>query len=439
MRALFEALQAAAASHARWEREMAANVFKSKKRLIVLGLLLLPIAVVSIVHAAPLPAVLGGKETYSPVFFTNTIFIASVLVGLCAGLITGCIGAGGGFIITPALMSVGVKGILAVGTDLFHIFAKAIMGTAVHKKLGNVSVKLAIAFLVGSGVGSTLGGSLNRALYKMDPVLSDTFINLVYVVLLGFLGIYAMYDFMSLRKGSANVGAHVGDSAHGREASTKKGGMVATMQGVKIPPMITFDEDLVPGGKRISGVFVAIAGAIVGLAAAIMGVGGGFLTFPIFVYVLGVSSFTTVGTDILQIIFTAGWACVTQYAIYGFIFYTLAMGMLVGSLVGIQVGALTTKVVKGIHIRGFYAVTILAGFINRLFALPGKLVEMKWVSLPKGVIKAFDTAGFYIFFIVVGLFAVWVMREFFGKLGVLRGEAVAPTETTKRAKSAVGG
>ena len=57
-----------------------------------------------------------------------------------AGLITGCIGAGGGFIIAPALMSAGIKGILAVGTDLFHIFAKAIMGSVIHRKLGNVSV-----------------------------------------------------------------------------------------------------------------------------------------------------------------------------------------------------------------------------------------------------------------------------------------------------------
>ena len=94
------------------------------------------------------------------------------------------------FIITPALMSAGVKGILAVGTDLFHIFAKAIMGTAVHKKLGNVSVKLAIAFLVGAGVGVTGGGVINRTLYEANPVLSDTFISIVYVVLLGFLGSY---------------------------------------------------------------------------------------------------------------------------------------------------------------------------------------------------------------------------------------------------------
>jgi hypothetical protein len=153
-----------------------------------------------------------------------------------------------------------------------------------------------------------------------------------------------------------------------------------------------------------------------------MGVGGGFLTFPMFIYILGVSSFTTVGTDILQIIFTAGYSCITQYAIYGFVFYTLAMGMLLGSLVGIQLGALTTKVVKGIHIRGFYAVTIIAGFINRLFAMPSKLREMQLMSIPKSVASGLNTAGIWIFFIIVGLFAFWVLREFFGNMKALRGE-----------------
>ncbi len=122
-------------------------------------------------------------------------------IGLAAGLITGCIGAGGGFIITPALMAAGVKGILAVGTDLFHIFAKAIMGTTVHRKLGNVSLKLAIAFLIGSGAGTFVGGAINRVLYNIDPLLSEGFISLIYAILLGFLGFYALFDFLSSRKG----------------------------------------------------------------------------------------------------------------------------------------------------------------------------------------------------------------------------------------------
>jgi uncharacterized protein len=419
---VYQGLQAAAEAQARWEIEMAQTILGSRKRMVVLFLLLVPIVAVGIAWAANPPEFVGGKEAYLPAYYTPKVFVASMLIGLCAGLITGCIGAGGGFIITPALMSAGIKGILAVGTDLFHIFAKAIMGTAVHKKLGNVSVKLAIAFLVGSGVGSTLGGYVNRKIYDYNPVTSDAFINVVYVVLLGFLGFYALADFLRLRKGEGEVGAHVGESAHGTEAAAGKRGIVATLQGMRIPPLIRFDEDLVPGGKRIPAVFVVICGAIVGVAASIMGVGGGFLTFPMFIYVLGVSSFTTVGTDILQIIFTAGYACITQYAIYGFIFYTLAMGMLLGSLIGIQLGALTTKVVKGIHIRGFYAITILAGFVNRLFALPSKLAEMKLISVSKAVTGALDTAGIVVFFIVVGVFAVWVMREFFSKISLLRGE-----------------
>ncbi|MDD4952043.1 MAG: sulfite exporter TauE/SafE family protein [Desulfovibrionaceae bacterium] len=415
-RKVYDMLLMAARAHARWDYEASMSILKSKKKILILLLLAVPAILVSIGVAADLslPDILGGKKAYSPAFYTPGIFLVSILIGLCAGLITGCIGAGGGFIITPALMSAGIKGILAVGTDLFHIFAKAIMGTAVHRKLGNVSVGLAVAFLVGSGLGVTGGGVINRALYETNPVLSDTFISVIYVVLLGFLGIYAMTDFLRLRKSDSGGGAHGGPSPHHTP------GLPAKLQAAHIPPMIRFDEDLVPGGKKISFLFVAICGAIVGFVAAIMGVGGGFLTFPMFVYILGVSSFTTVGTDILQIIFTAGYASISQYAIYGFIFYTLAMGMLLGSLIGIQLGALTTKLVKGIYIRGFYATAILAGFLNRLFALPGKLSEMKYIALDKATGDMLATVGNWVFFIVVGIFAVWVIGTFFSKIGELR-------------------
>jgi uncharacterized protein len=428
MKTLYKMFMLASTAHAKWDYETSMNIIHDKKRRRILGLMILPIILVSIALAAgdatgELPKYLGGKEAYMPAYYTGFIFVVSILVGLCAGLITGAIGAGGGFIITPALMSAGIKGILAVGTDLFHIFAKAIMGTVVHKKLGNVSVTLAVAFLVGSGIGVTGGGVINRTLYETNPLLSDTFISVVYVILLGFLGIYGMVDFLRLSKSGEDVGAHAGDSAHGAEAATGKKGLPARLQSAKLPPMITFDEDLAPGGKQISGVFVALSGALVGFVAAIMGVGGGFLTFPIFVYILGVSSFTTVGTDILQIIFTAGYAAIAQYAIYGFIFYTLAMGMLLGSLFGIQLGALTTKVVKGIHIRGFYAMSVLAGFINRLFALPGKLVEMEYISLSKPVVAMLSTVGNWVFFLVVAAFALWVLGKFVGNLKTLRGEA----------------
>lgn len=414
-RQVFEFLKQASIAHAKWDMEMSLSILRSRKKLAILGLMVLPILLINFAVAADM---IGSKTAYAPAFYTNTIFVVSIFVGLAAGLITGCIGAGGGFIITPALMAAGVKGILAVGTDLFHIFAKAIMGTAVHKKLGNVSVKLAIAFLVGSGVGTVIGGAINTGLYNKDPLLSEMFISAIYAVLLGFLGFYALFDYLSAsRKGETGSG----HDAHGGSSGTT--GLATTIQKIRVAPMITFDEDFVPGGKQISGWIVAAGGMVVGILAAIMGVGGGFVTFPMFVYIFGVSSMTTVGTDILQIIFTAGLAAVGQYAIYGYVFYTLAMGMLIGSLLGIQIGALTTKVVKGIHIRGFYAVSIIAGFINRISVLPKKMVELEMVKIDMGLCNQIEFVGNIIFWIVVALFGFWIFSKFFGNLGKLRQEA----------------
>lgn len=413
-RQVYEFLKSASIAHAQWDYEVSMSIIRSRKRLMILGLMTLPILLVSIALAAG-GDMLGGKQAFAPAFYSINIFMVSIFIGLIAGLITGCIGAGGGFIITPALMAAGIKGILAVGTDLFHIFAKAIMGTTVHKKLGNVSGSLAIAFLVGSILGATIGSWINMALFNANPLLSDVFISSIYAVLLGFLGFYALFDFIKSSR------ANVGGDAHGGPAGTT--GLAVKLQGINMPPMITFDQDLVPGGRRLSGWIIAVGGMFVGLLAAIMGVGGGFVTFPMFVYVFGVSSMTTVGTDILQIIFTAGYAAITGYAIHGYVFYTLAMGMLIGSLLGIQLGALTTKVVKGIHIRGFYAISILAGFINRVTTLPKKLVEMEVLSMPQDIVNTIEYVGSIVFWVVVVIFGGWVISKFITNIGKLRAEA----------------
>jgi uncharacterized membrane protein YfcA len=422
-------MMAGARAHARWELEVSRVIFRDKRRMVLLGLLTLPAILGGIAFAdqvgQALPHFLGGKEAYSPAFYSTGIFVASIVIGLIAGLITGCIGAGGGFVITPALMSAGIKGILAVGTDLFHIFAKAIMGSVIHKKLGNVSVALAAVFVIGSIIGATLGGLINRVLYEINPVLSDAFITTIYALMLGFLGIYALVDYLkaraSMKKEMDFHGA--GQGAHGAKVEgADMGGLPKKLQAVKLPPLIKFDQDFTPGGRSISWVFLVLSGALVGLTAGIMGVGGGFLTFPIFVYVLGVSSMTTVGTDIFQIIFTAGYGAVTQYAIYGFIFYTLAMGMLLGSLLGIQIGAMSTLVVKGITIRGFYAMAVLAGFVNRIFALPAKLGAMEVLPIPKPTGALIENIGGVIFFVVVGVFGVWVIGTFLRNIKVLKGE-----------------
>ena len=416
-----------AQAHAKWEIQISNTILRDRKRLLLLGLLLIPAILGSIAFAEEisdsLPDLLGGKNAYSPAFYSNGIFIVSILVGVGAGLITGCIGAGGGFIIAPALMSAGIKGILAVGTDLFHIFAKAIMGSVIHRKLGNVSIALAVVFLIGAMIGATAGGVINRVLYEINPVLSDAFITTIYSVMLGLLGAYAMTDYLKSLKIGKKGGPHGDAATHGgKSEGTDLGSLPKKLQALNLPPMVTFDQGITPGGRNISWVFLVLSGTLVGLAAGIMGVGGGFLTFPIFVYVLGVSSMTTVGTDIFQIVFTAGFAAISQYAIYGFIFYTLAMGMLLGSLIGIQIGAMVTKVVPGITIRGFYAMAVLAGAVNRIFALPSKLGKMGVIGISKQTGAILDTIGIWAFFIVIGAFSVWVIGTFILNIKVLKGE-----------------
>jgi len=96
--------------------------------------------------------------------------------------------------------------------------------------------------------------------------------------------------------------------------------------------------------------------------------------------------------------------------------------MLLGSLLGIQIGAMVTKVVKGITIRGFYAMAVLAGFMNRFFALPAKLGEMEVIPISKQTGAVLDAIGIWAFFIVIGGFGVWVIGTFLKNIGKLKGE-----------------
>jgi hypothetical protein len=419
-------LHAGGQAQARWELEVSQVILSRKKKVLLAAFfpILLTIGL-NFAFAESIPSripILGGSRAYIPAFVTPTIFYGSIFVGLLAGLITGVIGAGGGYILTPALMSFGVKGIMAVGTDQFHLFAKAIIGTAIHRKLGNVNLRLAIWFVVGSFFGVTLGGMINRAVYQISPALSDALISSVYVIVLGVLGIYSLADWLRLRKRGVAVRST-------KDASTD---FAKWLQALPLKPRVRFDEDIVPAGRSISVYPIIFCGSVVGLVAAIMGVGGGFLTFPMFVYGLGVSTFTTVGTDILQIIFTAFYSSIFQYAIYGFVFYTVAMGMLLGSLVGVQIGAMVTKIVTGVAIRAFYALTILAGFSNRVCALIRKLADTGYIALSPEVTSPIETAGTIAFFLLVGIFGAWVLTVFFKNLGTIRGGRQSASAMDKR-------
>jgi uncharacterized protein len=398
---------------AKWEIETSQRILARRKKYLFLAVL--PILLVFVMQsptvAEALPdkvPVLGGSTAFMPCFANPTMFCGSIFVGLIGGLIAGAIGAGGGYVLTPALMSFGVRGIMAVGTDQFHIFAEAIMGTTLHKKMGNVHLGLAALFVTGSLCGVTIGGTINRAIFAKNPAMSDALISAVYVIVLGIIGIGAIIDFIRLKNAKKKSSV---------EATTA---FAKWLQSLPLKPMITFDKNIVPGGKKISIYPVILCGLIVGFVAAIMGVGGGFLTFPMFVYGLGVSTFTTVGTDLLQIIFTTSYSSIFQYAIYGFVFYTISIGMLLGSLIGVQIGAMVTKMITGARIRVFYALTILAGFANRACALPRKLADLGYISMTRNTSIIIERFGTVIFFAIIGTFALWVLAVFFKNVPKIR-------------------
>ena len=126
-------------------------------------------------------------------------------------------------------------------------------------------------------------------------------------------------------------------------------------------------------------------GAVTGPITGRTGAGGGFTTFSIFVYLLGNPTAVIAGTNSPQAIFTAVYGGIFEYAVHGYVFRTLAMGMLLGSLVGVQLGALATACVSPMYIRAFYAVAILAGFVNQLSSLSESLAKLGIVDLDPSV------------------------------------------------------
>jgi uncharacterized membrane protein YfcA len=340
-RRVFEFLKMGSQAHAQWDYEVSMSILKNRKRLLVLLALLLPICVVSFLEAGDM---IGSKTAYAPAFYSTNIFLVSILIGLCAGLITGCIGAGGGFVITPALMAAGVKGILAVGTDLFHIFAKAIMGTAVHKKLGNVSVKLAVAFLVGSGGGTFIGGYINKSLMTMIR-LSELFISLVYAVLL-VLGFYALIDFIA------------------RKSNTRSARQQVTRQDSQTVQKGRSPHDHLRRGLRSAAGRSQAPWRWAALSGSWLRSGvGGALSRSRCCLRAGVSSMTTVGTTFCRSSST-GLAAIPQYAIYSMSSHFAGNAWFAYR----HPGRRATTMWLGCQYR-LHAVSILAGFINRAATL----------------------------------------------------------------------
>jgi uncharacterized protein len=283
-------------------------------------------------------------------------------VGVFVGFLSGMFGVGGGFLITPLLMMVGVPTTVAAASGSCQMVATSSSGLAAHFRLGNVDVKLGTVLLLGGLAGAAVGVQIIKVLRALGE--ADLVITITYIVVLGLVGGYMFFESLQ----------------------TLRRGMLATRpmvlpQGEFFLSKLPFQMDFPCSQVRHSLLLPFILGAVVGVLAAIMGVGGGFLMVPMMVYLLGMPMHAAVGTDLFQILFTCAAVTFMQATTNHTVDLLLAVPLAIGSAIGAQAGASFSRFLRGEQLRILLAVMVLL-VMGKM--LTGLVVEPATVLHPAG-------------------------------------------------------
>ena len=284
--------------------------------------------------------------------------IALMVIGFIVGVLGGFFGVGGGFLAAPFMFWIGVPMNFVVGTDLAHMTGKSIVAFKRHRALGHVDVKLGAWMIVGTMVGVEIGAQVIEALEARESV--DLVIGIIYIVILSLVTVFTAYEAIrSLRMMQAEK----------MDAKDVVGfqGIAKRISSIKIPPMISFPAS---GIESISIWSVVGVGLFTGVLSGMLGVGGGFIRMPMLVYVLGIPTHVAVGTDLFEIIFSAGYGTLT-HAIKGNVDIIMALVMQTGAAIGAQIGAVSTQYFTGPRIRLFFSFLPLIGIVMVLLRLLG--------------------------------------------------------------------
>lgn len=268
------------------------------------------------------------------------IFLILGLGGM-VGLLSGIFGVGGGFLMTPLLIFLGVPAAVAVGTEANQIVAASVSGVLAHWRRGNVDIKMGSILLAGGIVGSTIGVYIFAMLRELGQI--DLAIKLSFIIFLGIVGILMLFESMqtilrSRRPGAKRRRLHQHNWLHG------------------LPFKMRFRKSKL----YISALLPFMIGAGVGILSAIMGVGGGFIMVPAMIYLLGMPTSVVVGTSLFQIIFVTANVTFLQSVQTQTVDVVLAGLLLVGGVVGAQFGTRIGALLKGEQLRGLLALIVLA-------------------------------------------------------------------------------
>ena len=271
-------------------------------------------------------------------------------IGFVVGILGGFFGVGGGFIAGPLMFLSGVPMNFVVGTDLAHMTGKSIVAARRHRVLGHVDIKLGTLMVIGTVIGVEIGAQFIEHLEKYGIV--DQVVGWFYVLIMLFVGVFMMFESLS-----ASKLMHTQNNPD--EDSVAFSGITNFINKIRIPPMISLP---ISGIQSISIWTILIVGLISGVLAGFLGVGGGFIRMPMLVYVIGAPTHVAIGTDLFEIIFSAGFGTIS-HALKGNVDILIALVMNIGAAIGAQIGALSTRFIVGPRIRLAFSILPFIGAV----------------------------------------------------------------------------
>jgi len=301
-------------------------------------------------------------ETINFIDLTWTSTLILFLVGFVGGMVSGFIGSGGAFVLTPAMMSMGVPGVVAVASNMAHKFPKALVGAHKRHKYGQVDIKLGIVMGIFAEAGVLFGKHIMVDIREtFGAAGTNLYVSAVFVVVLGIVGGFVLRDGLRERRGEAAK----------RPQTRELTPLVRWVRSIEIPGTMLYFKSM---DARVSFLILAPLGFATGLLAATIAVGG-FIGVPAMMYILGLPALTASATE-LVIAFVMGLGGSLFYALDGFVDIRLSMIILAGSLFGIQIGAIGTTYVKDYVVKFVMAAIMLLVLVSRFFYIPGYLSEL---------------------------------------------------------------
>ena len=295
-------------------------------------------------------------EIYLPIAEMSVSIVLLLGMGGGVGFLSGMFGVGGGFLMTPLLILIGVPPPVAVATEANQITASSVSGFLAHWRRGNVDLKMGFVLVIFGAIGSGLGVWLFRKLRSTGHI--DEFISLTFVLFLGVIGtlmaIESGRSIIRRRRGGRRERMHVHYWVHG------------------LPYKMRFRKSKL----YISALVPAGIGLCVGIMSAIMGVGGGFILIPAMIYILGMPTAMVVGTSLFQIIFVTANSTLLHAATNQTVDILLALILLLGAVVGAQFGTRVGARLRGDELRILLALLVILVCIKFAYDLLATPVDV---------------------------------------------------------------